>query len=624
MKHIKKITAILLSALLILSVFAGCGGKGDDSEMIKITLPAATQAEQAVNVTASLAVNSYLCARAYLDLFLDYDVQNMSEADAKAFVQTLKNAITTFEDADKLSSALVEATDVWEKMTDDEKPVMTSLRMNLFSLGLTAHAAADSGAKKWAQDLVDAYDKAPAGKGIRTLADQLGTDSKHAYAQLKQALAVLEGAEYTEIADKANTAVKVATGLKAAGTAAGLVIAVAAAPAAGTLGAVAKTGGVVCSGINTVLEVGSAGSIIYNNGEENEISIACDKTEAQFAPIGQIFSIMGLGLALKDVGKTGKQIIDNGYKSLSAKDKADLGDNMFGILSYAASSVNDYVNGGSILSGTFTKTDKGVEFTLKDTLLGTEKEATDEIKQTLKDAGIDSATVDGAFDGNETAKPDGNIPKEVAENIINNNFEVAPDSGLNVDDFITGLESALIEIAAKGERDAASDETTKDASPATQGKWVDPYEYFGVNDIVALYPLLNEAKPLKLEVTPICFDNNDRHLIEFSNTDTFIIDLSEGAETKYTTSYVNGFDRFELTLTFTGYPSTSDFIKIRSDVDCYVASNGNFQEHRVNDDCIVPQYSLDPHAPFADKALDFDNYTTASIALRIERVLLPD
>ncbi len=622
----RQILSLFLVLMLTLSVFAACGGK-KAADQVRVKLPPATDAEQAMNVTAALAVNSYLTARAYLDLFLACDTENLDEAGAAELTETLKSAIAAFENVDLLSEALTKATDVWENTKDDPKPVLASLCIRNVPFGLTAFAAGDTGATKWAQDIVDAYDKAPAGKGIRTLAAQLGTDAKHAYAQLKQALAVLEGAEYTAIADKANTAVQVASTLKTAGTAAGLVIAVAAAPAAGTLGAVVKTGGVVCSGINTLLEVGSTGSIIYNNGEENEISIACDKTEAQFAPIGQIFSVLGLGLALKDVGTTGKKILDSGYKSLSAKEMNDLGENSFGILSYAANSFNDYMNDGSILSGTFKKTDDGVDFTLIETLTGTEAEAADKVKEALKNAGIDEKTVESAFESTEEAKPDGNIPPEIAQKIIENNPTVTPAGGFDAESFIAKLEESLIEIAAKGDRDASSDETETETgtdAPAAEAQWVDPYEYFGVDDIVALYPLLYKAKPLKLEVTPICFDNNDRELIEFTNTGSFVIDMTKGAVTTYETSYVNGYNRYDLKVTLTGDPISSDLLRIRSDVDCYVAGTGAFDEHRENEECIIFNLTLDPYAPFADKAISFDNYTTATIAFRIDKALLAE
>lgn len=440
--------SIVLSMVLILLALASCSlGKNDRIHRVRGTLSEANDAEQAMNAMAGLSINYYLTARACLDTFLAYDTESMDAADADGFVALLNRTVSLFEDVEKLSGALDDSVRVWEESPDGEKASYQLLAAETapFPVGLTAYADDETPAKKWAQDIVDAYDKAPAGHGIRTLAEQMGTDAKHAYAQLKQALAVLDGAEYAEIADKANTAVQVATTLKATGTAAGLVIAVAAAPAAGTLGAIAKTGGVVCSGINTVLEVGSAGSVIYHNGEDNEISIACDKTEAQFAPVGQVFSIMGVGQALKDVGKTGKDILEKGYQSLSEKDKQALGENTFSLLSTAGASLNDYVNDGSILSGTFKKTDKGVEFTLADTLAGTDKDTVANVETVLRDTGIDKKTVKEALRDAPEAVPDGSIPTDIAESIVKNNAAIT-DANASADNVVTAVDETLDRI----------------------------------------------------------------------------------------------------------------------------------------------------------------------------------
>lgn len=513
MKHIKKITAILLSSLLILSVFAGCGGKKGNISKITVSLPAASEAEQAMNVTASLAVDYYLTARVYLDKIAFFDTEKMNEESAKEFVDTLTAAVKTFEVSEQLAGALTEAADAFEKSSYTQKAKLISANIGVpsFGLGLTVFAADDDGARKWAQDIVDAYDAAPSGKAIRTLAEQLGTDSKHAYAQLKQALAVLEGAEYTAIADKANTCVKVATGLKAAGTAAGLVIAVAAAPAATTIGAVAQTGGIVCSGINTVLEVGTAGSIIYNNGEEDEIAIALQKTEAQFAPVGQIFSIMGLGTGLKDIGTAGKKILEGGYKSLTPKEAQDLGENAFGVLSYVATSISDYVNDGSVLSGTFKKNkDGGMDFKLFQTMLGWDDQ---QVKDFLNDDS-DFKTVEDFFDkiseayklangaladdvtpsesnaektdentgskpetesksdtnedASETDTPvyDGNIPEEVGKKIIEHTSKKTNTDDFDIKAYIDRLRAVLYELAGLNENESKSETETETQTQA--------------------------------------------------------------------------------------------------------------------------------------------------------------
>lgn len=83
-------------------------------------------------------------------------------------------------------------------------------------------------------------------------------------------------------------------------------------------------------------------------------------TQSQLAPIGQIFAIAGIGANIKDLAASGKDIWKNGYNSLDAKSKEELAMNSFGVISYGAGAINDYVNGGSIMSGTFTKGDDGV------------------------------------------------------------------------------------------------------------------------------------------------------------------------------------------------------------------------------------------------------------------------
>ncbi|MBR0365948.1 MAG: S-layer homology domain-containing protein, partial [Clostridia bacterium] len=427
---------------------------------VEVMIPAPDAAEEAVDVTAALALENYITARAYLDKFLTSDISSMNETQAAEYTEMLDNAIMLFENTEKLSDALTKAVDVWEKTDGGTAPTYRELSYTGQQSGaptnLGPHAlmkphagimtrvfSADPSSVAWAKDITDRYDKAPAGKGIRTLASQLGTDAKHAYAQLKQAQAILEGATYTEIADAANTAYQTATVLKTAGTAAGLVISVAAAPAAGAVGAVVKTGGVVMGGINTILEIGSTGTILYTNGEGNELTAAFDKTESQMAPIGQIFSIAGLGYSLKDIGATGKKILESGYKSLTPKEMNDLGDNAFGVLSYAASSLNDYVNGGSILSGTFTKTDSGTKFTLVNTLLGNDENT----KTALTNAGIDQNTINSALNGTLPAvAPSNTMPDSVSSSIINKNAPLVKEGGFDVGSFINKLMSTLTEL----------------------------------------------------------------------------------------------------------------------------------------------------------------------------------
>lgn len=479
----RRIVALSLAAALLLSAMAGCGGKNEAVHRSEGTVPTATEAEDVMNTTAALSIRYYLTARAYLDAFLHYDTDNMSEAEAEEFTELLNKAVDLFADVEQLSEALKDTVDVWEAAPRGPRASYHALSRKVPSVVITAHAAADNASTRWAQDIVNAYDKAPAGRGVRTLAEQLGTDARHAYAQLKQATAILDGADYQEIADKANTAVQVGTALKAAGTGAGLVIAVAAAPAAGVVGAVAKTGGVVCAGINTVLEVGSAGSIIYHNGEDNEISIACDSTEQQFAPVGQVFSIMGVGQALKDVGTTGKSVLENGYKALSEKDKQALGENGFTILSSAGTSLSEYVNDGTVLSGTFTKTEKGFTFTLADTLTGADKSSEKNVTEVLENGGMDKNAIKEAISGDApAAQSSDSIPEAIGKAIMDKNQVISDTAGSGsaadvtrtVSTTLSEVEQHISESSDSTARGRAGDQDVPDidmGSPVPDDAW---------------------------------------------------------------------------------------------------------------------------------------------------------
>jgi hypothetical protein len=100
--------------------------------------------------------------------------------------------------------------------------------------------------------------------------------------------------------------------------------------------------------------------------------------------------------------------------------------NTFGVISYGAGAINDYVNGGSILSGTFTKDDDGVKFTLWNTLTGTDPEQQNNVKEVLKNAGIPEKDIEDAL---KTAAENG---AQGAQNDVGNaeqNTEIASEAG---------------------------------------------------------------------------------------------------------------------------------------------------------------------------------------------------
>lgn len=425
--------------------------------------------------TQALSVGSYLVARMYLEKLLQYDA---AKGNKEEYDQLLADTIAAFETAETLAGTLETAADMTElseavgAAAFAGKPRYKALSFRTAQYGgfiLTASAADDPPAVKWAKEITAIYDGAPAMKGVRTLAEQLGTDAKHAYAQLKQAQAILEGAAYDDFADYANTCYKTAVVLKTAGTTAGLVVSVAVAGPATGLAAVAQTGGIVMNGVNTVLEIGQAGTILTTNGDGNEYTAALEKTESQMAPIGQVFNIMSLGL-------NAHKLLTGGYGKDAAAAAANgtytqyldgVKNDVFGATSYLATSVYDYVDSGSILSGTLTKTDKGVEFTLWDTLTGKDPEAQENVKQAMENAGIPEKDIQTA---QQTENPTPPVPNEVpvseAQKIIDEYAGVGPASGFDAGAYDEAVQEKYEEIVT----DLLEEEAYAGELPQTDSK----------------------------------------------------------------------------------------------------------------------------------------------------------
>ena len=179
-------------------------------------------------------------------------------------------------------------------------------------------------------------------------------------------------------------------------------------------------------------------------------------------------------------------------------------------------------------------------------------------------------------------------------------------------------------------------ETDPDNTGSTENEyiWVEPYSYFGVTDVVELFKHLKEVHPIQMEVTPAyCFNNNYGDEIPFTNKDTFVIDMREGAQTVYQTSYVtgdtdDGLD-YQVTYTFTGEPSDDglygDLLKVSTTGNIYWRQNGNVYDPIDEPDCSiyvkkVPRHSAEKSG---GKALHVGNGTSYSIDFTINRICIP-
>ena len=183
----------------------------------------------------------------------------------------------------------------------------------------------------------------------------------------------------------------------------------------------------------------------------------------------------------------------------------------------------------------------------------------------------------------EETDPAAPAPAEIVDRILEDNKYIAPDSEFDLDDYIDQMEILMQELAAYEVKQSSAAETTKvpettipptkapdttkaeetTAEPGLSGLgWIEPYSYFKVETVFSLYPLLSKYKPAAMKVRPIAYSALGP--IKFSDTESFVIDLTDGAQTVYATTYYEGssidapYYRHEITFTFTGNPNSSN------------------------------------------------------------------
>jgi len=162
------------------------------------------------------------------------------------------------------------------------------------------------------------------------------------------------------------------------------------------------------------------------------------------------------------------------------------------------------------------------------------------------------------------------------------------------------------------------------------GKWVEPYSYFGVDNIVELYPLLRSEKVQKIEVTPAAYDNNGAGQVDLtSGAGTFVIDLTPGAVTTYTASYAehpryvsegSKPTTYDLTLTFTANGSR-DLFRVDSTHTEHMHWGESVTE--TDEDCIIYYEFLSALRDYELRAICIDNHTPITVIFNVDRVLLP-
>lgn len=483
--------ALILSLLISL---VGCGGatsenaKGADKLInhVEVMIPNPTAPEAMVSLQGKIALQYYLEARMYLEKL---SMINAEEIDQAELLSLLNDTIRAFENAEKMSSFLSSSVDLWMK-TDDKREAPTvkvvhkvdaaeeTSLLHLFALN--SYAAGNSMSEMSAQAIVNVFDKAENGYKLRTLAELLGTDARHAMEQLKIAQATLEGADAMAVAERATTCIKVAKTLKTAGTAAGLLIAAAplatgsvASMATGEM--IATTGGVVMGGVNTTLEMTSTGATLYYGTDENKITSVADAVADSkiMKTINMVVGAVGSGYNVKNVIQKMDSVMKqpqlmnpDELLSMSANNGKESSD-LFGVLAFTLE--NSEPTTPYLMSFMTGYTEEGMKIVLKDTKIGTSPEQQEAMKAVLKETGFSDqdaeAAVTGAVkiieEGGKTEAKMGaeaEFSPEFVNSFLKDNEWISPSSEFDPDTYIAEKQKFMESLAKAHPTEAPEDE----------------------------------------------------------------------------------------------------------------------------------------------------------------------
>ena len=309
----KRVISIILIMTLIFTM-VGCGQTEDKSSIteVKVTIPCSTGTRAIVEGEAVIATQAYLLARAYFEKLETY---NMDSFDAQEYSKLLAEATEAFRIAEAFSDSLEMHAGALEEIEKNDSVQQEKARYELLSMFTdstlyspfvtVAYAAEEkSPAEKYAEELTKTFDNAKNGQKLKAVAEKYGTDIKKAKIMLEQAQAILEGAAYEDQADFENKCYEAAVETKAAASAIGFGVAVAASGGIAAGGASAtgiiEAGGLVMNGVSAVIDMGTAVTIHATNGEGNEYTAAWEKTSEMLAPVNAVFAIGGGIQNIKD------------------------------------------------------------------------------------------------------------------------------------------------------------------------------------------------------------------------------------------------------------------------------------------------------------------------------------
>lgn len=442
----KRAISIILALILLLVLAVGCGGtaNGNPVSEVKVTIPCSTGEKSIVEGEAVIATQVYLLSRAYFEKLETYD---MDSFDAQEYSNLMMETIEAFRLAEALSDSLEKHAGALAKTEETESVQQENATYELLSASTdsvryspfvtVAYAAEEkSSAVKYAEELTKTFDNAKSGQKLKTIAEKYGTDIKKAKLMLDQAQAILEGAAYEDQADFENKCYEVAVETKAAASAIGFGVAVAATGGIAAGGASAagimEAGGLVMNGVNAVIDMGTAVTIHTTHGEGNEYTAAWERTAEMIAPVNAVFAIGGGIQNIKDFRnpEKAKDMVNNAAQAF-----------MVGI-----GFARDYIQDGTILGVSSNIVNGYREIIVRSAHTSSPEAA----KEVLLKSGVSEAALK---DTGHEAVQDGYLGTQTDVYIEAMGGLIDPENPIDVDAFLKNVDDAFREYEANGDDD---------------------------------------------------------------------------------------------------------------------------------------------------------------------------
>lgn len=525
----KRAISIILALILLLVLAVGCGGtaNGNPVSEVKVTIPCSTGEKSIVEGEAVIATQVYLLSRAYFEKLETYD---MDSFDAQEYSNLMMETIEAFRLAEALSDSLEKHAGALAKTEETESVQQENATYELLSASTdsvryspfvtVAYAAEEkSSAVKYAEELTKTFDNAKSGQKLKTIAEKYGTDIKKAKLMLDQAQAILEGAAYEDQADFENKCYEVAVETKAAASAIGFGVAVAATGGIAAGGASAagimEAGGLVMNGVNAVIDMGTAVTIHTTHGEGNEYTAAWERTAEMIAPVNAVFAIGGGIQNIKDFRnpEKAKDMVNNAAQAF-----------MVGI-----GFARDYIQDGTILGVSSNIVNGYREIIVRSAHTSSPEAA----KEVLLKSGVSEAALK---DTGHEAVQDGYLGMQADVYIEAMGELVDPENPIDVDAFLKNVDDAFREYEANGDDDGEDlTQSEPETDPAD-----DPNGPEAASDISGVYSI----SELRFVQVGISAPLDDRLHVTLNGTEITI----EG-ETEFIGKSVGTYDAQSMTAT---------------------------------------------------------------------------